>query len=98
MLVRRDLHKRKGIPYVEKDIEADPDLEVDRNAPKDGITDQEMEKRVVRARQGAAKAWLMGVVGVQLRHLPGILEQIVGVGHSITPMSAPSSAPVRFGL
>ncbi len=30
---------------MRKDIEADPDLEVDRNAPKDVITDQEMEKR-----------------------------------------------------
>jgi hypothetical protein len=30
---------------MRKDIEADPDLEVDRNAPKDFITDQEMEKR-----------------------------------------------------
>jgi len=30
---------------MRKDIEADPDLDVDRNAPKDGITDQEMEKR-----------------------------------------------------
>src|SRR5207247_6795912 len=30
---------------MRKDIENDPDLEVDRNAPKDGITDQEMEKR-----------------------------------------------------
>src|SRR6202162_1663629 len=31
---------------MRKDIEADPDLEVDRNAPKDFITDQEMEKRI----------------------------------------------------
>jgi hypothetical protein len=30
---------------LRKDIEADPDLEVDRNAPKDFITDQELEKR-----------------------------------------------------
>ena len=30
---------------MRKDIEADPDLEVDRNAPKDGVTDQEMDKR-----------------------------------------------------
>lgn len=30
---------------IRKDIEADPDLEVDRNVPKDFITDQEMEKR-----------------------------------------------------
>jgi hypothetical protein len=30
---------------MRKDIEADPDLDVDRNAPKDGVTDQEMEKR-----------------------------------------------------
>jgi hypothetical protein len=30
---------------MRKDIEADPDLDVDRNAPKDGITDQEMEKK-----------------------------------------------------
>ena len=30
---------------MRKDIENDPDLEVDRNAPKDVITDQEMEKR-----------------------------------------------------
>ena len=30
---------------IRKDIEADPDLEVDRNVAKDGLTDQEMEKR-----------------------------------------------------
>ncbi len=30
---------------IRKDIENDPDLEVDRNAAKDFITDQEMEKR-----------------------------------------------------
>ncbi len=30
---------------IRKDIENDPDLEVDRNAPKDFITDQELEKR-----------------------------------------------------
>src|SRR5579872_1830435 len=30
---------------IRKDIEADPDLEVDRNAQKDFITDQEMEKK-----------------------------------------------------
>jgi hypothetical protein len=30
---------------MRKDIEADPDLEVDRNAPKDFVTDQELEKR-----------------------------------------------------
>jgi hypothetical protein len=30
---------------LRKDIEADPDLEVDRNVPKDFVTDQELEKR-----------------------------------------------------
>ncbi len=30
---------------IRKDIEADPDLQVDRNVPKDFITDQELEKR-----------------------------------------------------
>ena len=30
---------------IRKDLEADPDLEVDRNLPKDFITDQDLEKR-----------------------------------------------------
>jgi hypothetical protein len=41
----RDIADEAKRLQMRKDIEADPDLEVDRNAPKDGITDQEMEKR-----------------------------------------------------
>ena len=36
---------------MRKDIENDPDLDVDPNAPKDGITDQDMEKRFPELRQ-----------------------------------------------
>src|SRR5438876_3343024 len=42
---RRDISAEARRLQMRKDIEADPDLEVDRNAPKDFITDQEMEKR-----------------------------------------------------
>ena len=41
----RDMSDEAKRLQMRKDIEADPDLEVDRNAPKDGISDQEMEKR-----------------------------------------------------
>ncbi len=41
----RDISSEAARLQMRKDIEADPDLEVDRNAPKDVITDQEMEKR-----------------------------------------------------
>src|ERR1700745_3273507 len=41
----RDISDQAKRMQMRKDIEADPDLEVDRNAPKDFITDQEMEKR-----------------------------------------------------
>jgi len=41
----RDISSEPMRLQMRKDIEADPDLEVDRNAPKDVITDQEMEKR-----------------------------------------------------
>ncbi len=41
----RDISEEAKRMQMRKDIEADPDLEVDRNAPKDFITDQEMEKR-----------------------------------------------------
>src|SRR5260370_10733582 len=41
----RDMSAEAKRLQMRKDIEADPDLEVDRNALKDGITDQEMEKR-----------------------------------------------------
>src|SRR3954462_15816806 len=41
----RDMSDEAKRLQMRKDIEADPDLEVDRNAPKDTITDQEMEKR-----------------------------------------------------
>ena len=41
----RDIANEATRLQMRKDIEADPDLEVDRNAPKDVITDQEMEKR-----------------------------------------------------
>jgi hypothetical protein len=40
----RDLPEEKRA-QIRKDIEADPDLDVDRNIPKDFITDQELEKR-----------------------------------------------------
>jgi mono/diheme cytochrome c family protein len=41
----RDLSDAAKRAQIRKDIEADPDLEVDRNAPKEFITDQELEKR-----------------------------------------------------
>lgn len=41
----RDMSQDTRRLQIRKDIENDPDLEVDRNAPKDFITDQEMEKR-----------------------------------------------------
>ena len=41
----RDISSEAARLQMRKDIEADPDLEVDRNAVKDVITDQEMEKR-----------------------------------------------------
>ena len=41
----RDISDPAKRAQMRKDIEADPDLEVDRNAPKDGISDQEMDKR-----------------------------------------------------
>src|SRR5215471_1209723 len=41
----RDISDQAKRMQMRKDIEADPDLEVDRNAPKDFITDQELEKR-----------------------------------------------------
>jgi hypothetical protein len=41
----RDISSEAKRLQIRKDIEADPDLEVDRNAPKDFITDQELEKR-----------------------------------------------------
>src|SRR5438067_7343922 len=41
----RDMSNEANRLQMRKDIENDPDLEVDRNALKDGITDQEMEKR-----------------------------------------------------
>jgi len=41
----RDLSDAAQRAQIRKDIEADPDLEVDRNAPKEFITDQELEKR-----------------------------------------------------
>jgi cytochrome c553 len=41
----RDLSEPASRAQIRKDIEADPDLEVDHNAPKDFITDQELEKR-----------------------------------------------------
>jgi len=40
----RDLPEAKRL-QIRKDIENDPDLDVDHNVPKDFITDQEMEKR-----------------------------------------------------
>ncbi len=43
--VGRDISSEAMRLQMRKDIEADPDLDVDRNAPKDVITDQEMEKR-----------------------------------------------------
>src|SRR5207248_1605878 len=41
----RDISDEAKRLQMRKDIEADPDLEVDRNAPKDILTDQELEKR-----------------------------------------------------
>ena len=41
----RDISNEATRLQMRKNIEADPDLEVDRNAAKDVITDQEMEKR-----------------------------------------------------
>jgi len=41
----RDISDPAKRAQIRKDIENDPDLEVDRNAPRDGITDQEMDKR-----------------------------------------------------
>jgi hypothetical protein len=41
----RDLSDEARRLQIRKDIENDPDLEVDRNVPKDFITDQELEKR-----------------------------------------------------
>ncbi len=41
----RDISDAAKRAQIRKDIEADPDLEVDRNAPKEFITDQELEKR-----------------------------------------------------
>jgi hypothetical protein len=41
----RDLSDEAKRLQIRKDIENDPDLEVDRNVPKDFITDQELEKR-----------------------------------------------------
>src|ERR1041384_2788856 len=41
----RDISESTKRAQIRKDIEADPDLEVDRNAPKDFVTDQELEKR-----------------------------------------------------
>jgi len=41
----RDISDAAKRAQIRKDIEADPDLEVDRNAPKEFITDQEMDKR-----------------------------------------------------
>ncbi len=47
---RAELKVGRDLPWerrqqIRAQIEADPDLEVDRNAPKDFITDQEMENR-----------------------------------------------------
>jgi len=41
----RDMSDEAKRLQMRKDIENDPDLEVDRNAPKDGLTDQDMEKK-----------------------------------------------------
>jgi hypothetical protein len=41
----RDISEEGKRLQLRKDLENDPDLDVDRNAPKDGMTDQEMEKR-----------------------------------------------------
>jgi mono/diheme cytochrome c family protein len=41
----RDLSDAAVRAQIRKDVENDPDLEVDRNAVKDFITDQELEKR-----------------------------------------------------
>ncbi|HVW83569.1 MAG TPA: DUF1553 domain-containing protein, partial [Bryobacteraceae bacterium] len=41
----RDISDAAKRAQIRKDIENDPDLEVDRNAAKDFVTDQELEKR-----------------------------------------------------
>src|SRR3954451_11602394 len=41
----RDISDAAKRLQMRKDIENDPDLDVDRNAPKDAISDQELEKR-----------------------------------------------------
>jgi hypothetical protein len=41
----RDISTEAKRLEIRKEIEADPDLEVDRNAQKDFVTDQELEKR-----------------------------------------------------
>src|SRR5215813_1295930 len=41
----RDISNEATRLQIRKDIEADPDLEVDRNAPKDVMTDQQMEQK-----------------------------------------------------
>ena len=41
----RDISDEPKRLQMRKDMENDPDLDVDRNAPKDGMTDQEMDKR-----------------------------------------------------
>jgi Protein of unknown function (DUF1553)/Protein of unknown function (DUF1549)/Planctomycete cytochrome C len=41
----RDLSNEATRAQIRKDIENDPDLDVDHNVPKDFISDQEMEKR-----------------------------------------------------
>ena len=41
----RDISDEARRAQIRKDIEADPDLEVDRNAPKEFISDQELDKR-----------------------------------------------------
>jgi hypothetical protein len=47
----RDISSADLRAQMRKDIENDPDLEVDRNAPKDGITDQELEKKFPELQQ-----------------------------------------------
>ena len=41
----KDMSDQAKRLQMRKDIENDPDLEVDRNAPKDGLSDQELDKR-----------------------------------------------------
>jgi Protein of unknown function (DUF1553)/Protein of unknown function (DUF1549)/Planctomycete cytochrome C len=41
----RDISEEAKRLQIRKDIENDPDLEVDRNAPKDVMTDQQMEQK-----------------------------------------------------